>query len=117
MRASDTSEVLLFGNYWVNSTLDSIPNVCQQNIEVTRSVLRRLRTVGYTLFCCSPTFLGGGVKRVIPFCFMDASISQEVPSRNASAMSYSADKLDVPSHMDYDVPTHFSEEAFPIYIY
>jgi|GEM_PF-2951856 len=78
---------VFIGNYSVNSTknleshysreLRVCPppnNVCQQNVEVTRSALgfkiRCLRTVGYTLFCCSPKFLGGGVKRVIPYLYI-----------------------------------------------
>ena len=43
-------------------------------MEVTRSALgfkiRWLCTVGYTLFCCSSTVLGGGVKRVIHTFFI-----------------------------------------------
>jgi len=53
---------------------------CQQNVGVIRSAFR---TVGFTLFCCSPVFPGGGVKRVIPKFFIALSLLLCVPTVQA----------------------------------
>jgi len=72
-------------------------NVCQQNVEVTCSALgfkiRCLRTVGYTLFCHSPTFRGGGVKRVIPIFFIRLEIKEKPAPKNEFSLEQKVVRL------------------------